>query len=156
MLSVYCDGSSSGRGGRPGGWGFVVVRQGRPVAAGAGSHRSTTNNVMELMAAIQGLRAVIAGGLRLPQEPLELVSDSQYTLGMASGAYAPAANKELALELRELARGLGARCRWVPGHTGDQWNERCDRLAKHAKEREKRHGLDGQGEKEPGGPGSGA
>lgn len=69
-----------------------------------------------------------------PGETVELVSDSQYSLGMASGGYTPTKNLELAGLARKLAITLEIeRFRWVKGHRGDEFNERCDGLAKDAK-----------------------
>ena len=135
MISVYADGSSHSSGGRPGGWAFVVLREGRPLASGNGGHPETSNNAMELMAAIRGLQAIerlYPSGTDLF---LELVSDSQYTLGMASGAYSPTRNRELVADLRQLTKALNPRLRWVKGHGSDVWNNRVDSLAKMAKQR---------------------
>lgn len=90
---------------------------------------------MELMAAIRGLQAIerlYPSGTDLF---LELVSDSQYTLGMASGAYSPTRNRELVADLRQLTKALNPRLRWVKGHGSDVWNNRVDSLAKMAKQR---------------------
>jgi ribonuclease HI len=89
---------------------------------------------MEMEGAIQGLEAFLE--LRLGEgspELVELVSDSQYTLGMASGTYNPTKNLEEAARLRDLATEVGCRFRWVRGHIGNQWNEVCDQLAKQGK-----------------------
>ncbi len=136
MLSVYTDGSSSGRGGNPIGWAFVIVRDGKPLRCGNGGHTSGTNNVAELLGAIRGLKTLIALGLA-GTEPTELVSDSQYVLGMGSGRMAATINVELVTELRQLCRQTRCRFRWVRGHTGDLWNERADSLAHKAKEEQK-------------------
>jgi ribonuclease HI len=69
-----------------------------------------------------------------PEAVLEVVSDSQYALGMASGAYSPTRNKELVADLRQLVLELNPRLRWVRGHGSDIWNNRVDSLAKMAKE----------------------
>lgn len=137
MLSVYADGASSAKGGRPGGWAYVVVRdEVHVLAAQYGSDPVTTNNIMELTAAIQGLEtayALLRAGKIRSDEVVELVSDSQYVLGLAAGAYVPEKNLELAKRVRELTLLLKARTRWVKGHTGDVWNERCDSLAGRGK-----------------------
>jgi ribonuclease HI len=133
VISVYADGSSHAKGGKPGGWAFVVTRGEEPLVAGSGAYPSTTNNVMELMAATQGLGAVLRHGWQV-SESVELVSDSQYALGIANGTYTPTKNLELAQFLRRLSLVTGASTRWVRGHTGDTWNERCDSLAHDAKQ----------------------
>lgn len=135
-ISVYGDGSSTGRSDGPGGWAFVVAVDGGPKRAGYGGEPLTTNNRMELRALIEGLKAVraefsdrIADGY-----VLEVVSDSQLALGMASGAFTPSKNVDLAVELRALALEMRVhRFRWVKGHSGDPMNERVDRLAKKGK-----------------------
>lgn len=133
MLSVYCDGSSSGGGGfGPGGYGWIIVRGEKVLRWGCGGSPATTNNLQEAEAAIQGLSAL--GGLRLPQENVELVSDSQYTLCIANRVYHPSANLEQARKLIQAADTVGVyRFRWVKGHSGDQFNELCDFLAKSGK-----------------------
>lgn len=86
---------------------------------------------MELTAVIRGMEAV--KGWVLAGELLEIVSDSQYALGMASGAHSPNANLDLCDQARLLGQALAPRFRWTKGHAGDLWNERCDRLAKRGK-----------------------
>lgn len=132
--SIYADGSSNGRTGAPGGWAYVILRNGEPVKCGYGGWPATTNNQMELQAAIEGLRFFAA--CQPPRGSLELVCDSKYVLGMASGEYhpSPGKNEEQCRELRGLAMSLGCRTRWVRGHAGDEWNERCDALAKMGKD----------------------
>ena len=138
LVEVYSDGSSHARGGKPGGWAFVVLLDGKPFRCGYGGDPSTTNNVMELTGAIMGLRWV-DGPFRKRLEKyadarVVLVSDSQYVLGLADGSNSPKKNLALADELFDLATRLSVATRWVRGHTGDPWNERCDRLAKRGKE----------------------
>lgn len=133
MISVYCDGSSHSRGGKPGGWGYVVVDGERILADGSGSHPSTTNNIQELTAILEGLThlAVIA-----PEGLVEVVSDSQYALGMATGSFTATKNVELAADVALVYAWFGPRirARWVKGHAGNRFNEYVDRLAGRAKE----------------------
>jgi len=134
MISVYTDGSSTGRSERPGGWGYVIVNSdGEVLCVGAGGSPQATNNTMELEAAIRGLARCIKMGL--DSQTIELVSDSQYVLGLASGRYTPLKNKEQAAALRALAKQAGCQFRWVKGHGLDKWNEKCDQLAKHEKQK---------------------
>ncbi len=88
---------------------------------------------MELTAAIEGLRALIARKWHLTGELVELVSDSMYTLGIAAGTSSPTKNIDLATLIRQLAIETSISCRWVKGHSSDMWNERCDSLARDAK-----------------------
>ena len=86
---------------------------------------------MEIQGAICGLEAFLALDLH---EAAELVSDSQYTLGMATGAYNPTTNLEQVASLRLLvARVRNLQCRWTPGHMGQKYNELCDELAREGK-----------------------
>ena len=101
------------------------------VSWGYGGSPRTTNNLMEVEGAIRGIEAALSWkGLG---ESFELVSDSQYALGLAQGTSHPSVNLVEAAELRRLTVELGCRCRWVPGHAGERWNETCDQLAKQGK-----------------------
>lgn len=139
MISIYSDGASGAGGGKPGGWAWVIVRDGIPMATNLGGSPSTTNNVMELTGALEGLKAFVflKENDQLPADAVELVSDSQYVLGCASGEWNPTKNLELVQELIELTKLIKPQLRWVRGHTGDTWNERCDSLAQRAKMAEK-------------------
>lgn len=130
MISIYADGSSSGGSGRPGGYGWVIARNESVISWGYGGSTATTNNLMEAEGAIQGMIAALELGI---DDLHELVCDSQYVLGIASGGYAPTKNLEQAQQLVDLAAKLGCRFRWVRGHAGDTFNEKCDKLAKQGK-----------------------
>ncbi|CAB4127311.1 Ribonuclease H domain containing protein [uncultured Caudovirales phage] len=65
--------------------------------------------------------------------PIELVCDSQYVLGMASGRMSPNTNRTLVGKLRALSLELNVGTRWVRGHSKETWNEHCDKLAKRGK-----------------------
>jgi ribonuclease HI len=131
LISLFCDGSAHAKPGYPGGWAFVIVREGEVLRSGTGGARRTTNNRMEMTAAIEGLKAWLDLGL---DSPLELVSDSRHSLDIASGAHLPRKDSELVSELHRLAQQAKVTCRWVAGHSGNEWNERCDRLAHEAKQ----------------------
>lgn len=133
MISVYADGSSNGRSNSPGGFGWVVLKDGAPVFAGYGKSTSTTNNRMEAQGMLEGLRAVEAAGLYTGAELVELVSDSQWVLGCANGSMNATKNLDIIEPLKELTAKLRARTRWVRGHQGEVWNERCDSLANKGK-----------------------
>gem|GEM_PF-2625486 len=108
-----------------------MIRDELLVAMHSGGSKSTTNNRMELTAALAGLRAVIDLG---SVEPVELVSDSRFTLDIANGSYLPKKHLAEAFALRAAAVEAKATTRWVRGHSGDKWNEAVDALAHHAKQ----------------------
>lgn len=137
-LTVFTDGACSGNPG-PGGWGWAVAPSGQP--RGAGGERSTTNQRMELTAALEALRALdpTAG-------PVEVVSDSTYVVncfrdrwwvnwernGWRNAKKQPVANADLWRPLIELVRSGEVTFRWVKGHSGDPMNDLVDRLAVEA------------------------
>ena len=133
LLSIYCDGAAHDRRGWPGGWAFAVVSEGQALLTASGAHPSTTNNAMELMAALCGLRAVAENGWHLAR-PVELVSDSRVALTIADGSWFPRKPDPLASQLRAACLEVGARTRWVRGHSGDEWNERVDAAAGEARQ----------------------
>ncbi len=142
-VELFTDGACSGNPG-PGGWAFIL----RHPASGAerehsGGERSTTNNRMELTAAIEGLRAI-----RKPSI-VDLFSDSQYVVrglnewvagwkkqGWTRGRKRkPVKNVDLWQDLDDLRHRHTVRLHWVRGHSEHPENERCDRLAVAALQR---------------------
>lgn len=134
-VEIYTDGACSGNPG-PGGWG-AVLKFGEHEKELSGGELNTTNNRMELMAAIMGLRA-------LKEEcVVKLVTDSKYVadginLGWAKEWKAngwkkadkkPALNTDLWEELLKLVELHSVQIEWIKGHAGHKYNERCDRLA---------------------------
>lgn len=130
MLRIYSDGSGDAHPGLPGGWAFVIVRDGIALGWRSGGAKATTNNRMELRAALLGLREVVARGY---DGPVELVSDSRFTLDIAKGAYLPKVDVGQAKALRAAAIAAAATTRWVRGHSGDPWNEQADAMALEAR-----------------------
>ena len=135
IVTIYTDGACRGNPGR-GGWAAVLFYKGRSKEL-SGGEPLTTNNRMELTAAIRGLEA-----LRRPCK-VKLYSDSKYlidavTLGWAEGWRArgwrkadksEAKNPDLWERLLELTRQHDIEWCWVKGHAGNELNERCDELA---------------------------
>ena len=133
MWSVYCDGSSSGKSNKPGGYGWLLISGGSLLQWGYGGSPSTTNNLMEMEAIIQAIENVLKLDPR-KEQTVEFVSDSQYALGIATGEYQPSKNYEQAIKLRKLALSRpDFKFRWVRGHNGDKYNEAADMLAKQGK-----------------------
>lgn len=133
---VYTDGACSGNPG-PGGY-CAILRFGPHEKVLQGGASLTTNNRMELRAAIEGLRALPDGS------HVELVTDSSYVAkaftddwisgwlrrGWTKGDGKPVANAEVWQELlAEVARHAAVRFTWVRGHNGHPRNERADQLA---------------------------
>jgi len=139
---LYTDGACSGNPG-PGGWAAILRHPRTGVEKKlSGGHPSTTNNQMELTAAIEGLKAVKTGERRLR---VRLVSDSEYVIlgltqwiknwiannwrrGKKSNS-PPVKNEELWRELYGLTQPFDMSYEHVRGHSGHEENEECDRLA---------------------------
>jgi ribonuclease HI len=132
---IFTDGACSGNPG-PGGWGAVLISGGREREI-CGGEPGTTNNRMELMAAIQALEA-----LKRPCT-VELHTDSQYVRtgitewlpgwkarGWRTAAKAPVKNDDLWRRLDEARLRHEVDWRWVKGHAGHELNERADALAR--------------------------
>ncbi len=137
---VFTDGGCRGNPG-PGGWGFLIVDAATHAAMERrGGEPHTTNNRMELTAAIRALEA-----LRRPRERVEVRSDSQYLVNMCSRWLrawkargwrrkdkGEVLNLDLVRRLDELIARHEVRWTWVRGHAGDRGNEHVDRLASRA------------------------
>ncbi len=143
-IEVYSDGSGNTFD-SDGGWGYRLIVDGSLHSEGSGYLGKATNNVAEIQAAISGLDAarslrrslLHADPLLLPDSiKVTIVSDSQLVLGYASGRYQCKALHltQLYIQLRQLYKELNADFRWVKGHSGDEHNEACDKLAKAARE----------------------
>lgn len=136
-VEIFTDGACKGNPG-PGGWG-VLLRMGRHEKELSGGEPETTNNRMELTAAIRGLEVL--------REPcaVELYSDSRYLLdgiekwvhawqrnGWVNAAKKPVKNADLWRALIKAARPHRITWHWVKGHDGHAENERVDALASAA------------------------
>ncbi len=134
-IVIYTDGACSGNPG-PGGWGAVLRWNGTEKELHGGDPQ-TTNNRMELMAAIQALEA-----LNRPAK-VNLHTDSKYVLdgitkwikgwqrnGWLTSARQPVKNADLWRRLTEAMKGHDITWSWVKGHAGDAGNERADALAR--------------------------
>lgn len=134
-VEIYTDGSCKFNPG-PGGWGAVLVYNGHEKEL-CGGEKETTNNRMELTAAVMALSAL--------KEPCSvmLCSDSKYLIdglekGWAKGWKAkgwkkadksPALNPDLWEQLLKLTEKHTVSYTWIKGHAGHPYNERCDAMA---------------------------
>ncbi|HJO74532.1 MAG: ribonuclease HI [Rhodospirillales bacterium] len=136
---IYTDGACLGNPG-PGGWGVLMRWRGVEKEL-SGFEAETTNNRMELMAAIQGIEAL------KPGSPVDLYTDSKYVMqgitewidgwkrnGWRTAAKKPVKNKDLWQALDEALDGHDIGWHWVKGHAGHPENERADELASAAAE----------------------
>ncbi len=137
-LVVYTDGGCHGNPG-PGGWGSVIIDD-KDVTELSGGEAQTTNNRMELSAAINALK-YIAKTETLKSRTVKVYSDSQYVKngitswitnwkknGWKTAAKKPVLNKELWIELDTYYSQLDVQWNWVKGHAGIKYNEICDQL----------------------------
>ena len=135
--TIYTDGACLGNPG-PGGWAAIIRAEGGEREL-AGFDPATTNNRMELLAAIEALRSLP------PSTEVDLHTDSQYLKngmtdwlarwkrnGWRTAAKTPVKNVDLWQALDALATEHHVRWHWVRGHNGHVENERCDALANAA------------------------
>jgi ribonuclease HI len=137
IVEIFTDGACSGNPG-PGGYG-AILKYGEVIKEISGYHPDTTNNRMELMAAIEALRL-----LKRPSK-VRLFSDSSYVVkGMTTwlpgwvrrnwinSKKQPVLNRDLWEELMKLSQPHEIEWKWIKGHEGHEENERCDELARNA------------------------
>ena len=137
-IVIYTDGGCSGNPG-PGGWGCVVLYDEKKITLSGGDNL-TTNNKMELTAAISALDFVYKN-TELKNRNISLYSDSQYVKngitqwiinwkknGWRTAAKKPVLNQNLWQKLDSLNSSLSVTWNWVKGHAGIEYNEICDQL----------------------------
>lgn len=135
IVEIFCDGACSGNPG-PGGYG-AILRCGGRVKELSGGARDTTNNRMEMTAAIEALRL-----LKRPCR-VSVTTDSQYLVkgmtewiagwqrkGWRNSKKEPVLNRDLWEMLLTLTEPHAVQWKWVRGHAGHAENERCDQLAR--------------------------
>lgn len=134
-VEIFCDGACSGNPG-PGGYG-AILRYGQHEKEICGGAKDTTNNRMELSAAIEALR-LLSRPCRIT-----ITTDSQYLVkgmtewitgwqrkGWLNSKKEPVLNRDLWEQLLTLTRPHTVQWKWVRGHAGHAENERCDQLAR--------------------------
>jgi len=135
-IEIWTDGACSGNPG-PGGWGVVIDGYEDERIELYGSDADTTNNRMEMLAAIEALKAIEPGPKIL------LHTDSKYVMdginewihgwkkrGWKTASKKPVKNKDLWIELDEINSKHNITWSWVKGHDGNEGNERADTLAR--------------------------
>ena len=139
-VEAFTDGACRGNPG-PGGWGAILRYQGREKEL-HGGERETTNNRMELTAAIEALKALNESCR------VDVYTDSVYVRdgitkwlarwqarGWRTAARKPVKNQDLWMELADLVEKHDVHWHWVKGHAGHPGNERADELANHGLDR---------------------
>lgn len=137
-VEIFIDGACSGNPG-PGGWGIAIKAEKGFIEFSGSSAGDTTNNQMELTAAIQAIRIAPRNA------ELHIFADSEYVVkgisqwlsgwkknGWRNSQNRPVANKELWQELDTLTNGRNIYWKWLRGHAGHEGNERADRIATSA------------------------
>lgn len=134
MIKLYTDGSSRGNPG-PGGYGAILTYQGHEKML-SGAFRTTTNNRMELLAVIKGLEAITKDA-----QEVMVYADSKYVVNAVMQGWLNAwerqgfkkkKNIDLWKRFLKVYRRHNVKIKWVQGHAGHVYNERCDQLATQA------------------------
>ena len=123
-FDIYTDGSCSGNPG-PGGWAAIIEHEGETTRL-SGGERSTTNNRMEITAAVRGLEAAPPGATAVVH------SDSEYLVKTMTKGWKRNVNRDLWEQLDLAVAKRNVDFRWVRGHAGHPQNEEADRLAVQA------------------------
>ena len=135
---IYTDGACSGNPG-PGGWGAILMYKGAKKEI-SGGMKNTTNNIMEITAVVEALKC-----LKIESD-VEVYSDSAYTVnafkqgwiynwmknGWKTANKEPVKNKELWQELYSLTKKHKVEFIKVKGHADNEFNNRCDEMAREA------------------------
>ena len=135
---IYTDGACSGNPG-PGGWGAVIIDQDDKQKNISGSEKNTTNNRMELLAAIMSLKKIKTNS------EVVIFTDSIYVKygitewmknwkknGWKNSSKKPVKNKDLWVKLDKLCEANRVSWKWVKGHSTNEFNNLADELATKA------------------------
>ena len=135
---IYTDGACSGNPG-PGGWGAILMYKGAKKEI-SGGMKNTTNNIMEITAVVEALKCLKV------ESDVQVYSDSAYTVnafnqgwiynwmknGWKTSGKEPVKNKELWQELYALTKKHKVEFIKVKGHADNEFNNRCDEMAREA------------------------
>ena len=139
-IVIYTDGACSGNPG-PGGWGAILMYKDHKKEI-SGGNKETTNNIMEITAVIEALKLVKENF----EAKIEIYSDSAYVVNAFNNGWIynwrknnwktaskePVKNKELWEELYNLTKKHKVNFIKVKGHSDNEYNNRCDELARNA------------------------
>lgn len=147
---IYTDGSAKGSdyAHRAGGWSFLILYDGGVVAEGSGGEHDTTNQRMELRAAIEGIKNAQHLANNSKDAVFEIYSDSAYLVncyiqrwyngwrrnGWRNAKDEPVRNQDLWQELIPCFENFHYAFIKIRGHSQDKWNDRVDKLAQAAAE----------------------
>lgn len=120
-IKLYTDGACSGNPG-PGGWASIIIN-GDYIHKISGSDKSTTNNRMEIIAVIEGLKMVSE------TSKVEVITDSAYVVNTMTKGWKRNKNQDLWGELDTLVSKRDVKFTWVKGHASNQYNNECDKMA---------------------------
>ncbi|MAV63706.1 MAG: ribonuclease HI [Candidatus Marinimicrobia bacterium] len=136
MIKIYTDGACSGNPGI-GGWGVVIINEDNSTKFICGGEKNTTNNRMELEAAIQAVNYFSSS------KDLEIFTDSKYLKngiedwilnwknnGWKTSSKKSVKNKDKWIELDKCISDHNIKWNWVKGHANDIYNEKADELAR--------------------------
>ena len=143
-IRIYTDGGSTGNPG-PGGWAAVIIDREKEVKL-SGGEAATTNNRMEMTAAIKALEYIDCNIKKIGN--IVLSTDSEYLKkgitewiinwkrnNWKTAAKKEVKNKDLWARLDELNNRIKVEWKWVKGHAGDRYNELCDALVSEERKR---------------------
>jgi ribonuclease HI len=125
-VEIYTDGSVYPNPGN-GGW-ACILKAGDYIKELSGGEKDTTNNRMEIEAVIQALKALKEGAKK---HRIIIYSDSQWVINACQGNWNIKKNLDKVKEAKDLIAKSGCKIewRWLKGHAGHEYNERCDKLA---------------------------
>lgn len=130
QISLYTDGACSGNPGAGGYAAILVATEDDGTLINekevSGGERHTTNNRMEIKAVIAGLMALTT------PTPVTIYSDSQYVIYTMTKGWQRKANQDLWAELDAALKPHKVKWKYVRGHAGHEYNERCDKIARQA------------------------